>query len=280
MSTTPAIDLPEDNILDDYNNSAIMPVNAPPAPNYSKDYLLPAPSDNLETGDADDTIEYSEAGDDAEQAEQEVHETVAEEDTSVCTQDQSPPGRFRFRHHGIRRNLGSPKTKSKKYQCIYCPLTADSKRELNQHHRSSHGIMTCVDCRKNFPTPDALQQHRYIHQTNREQFKCEICDEVSAFESDMKRHRAKLDEERMWYCDSPNCDRSFKRKSDMTSHTKTHTNEVQKCPAQGCDYSNMDPRNLKCHMKCHSNEKPLKCSMCSERFKHYQQLKRHKENHP
>ena len=140
--------------------------------------------------------------------------------------------------------------------------------------------MTCVDCRKQFPTPDALKRHRYIHQTNREQFKCEICGEVSAFESDMKRHRAKHDEERMWYCDGPNCARSFKRKSDMTSHGKTHTNEVQKCPAQGCDYSNMDPRNLRRHMKCHSNKKPLKCPMCPERFKHYQQLKRHKENHP
>ena len=151
---------------------------------------------------------------------------------------------------------------------------------MNAHHRSSHGIMTCVDCDKTFPTPDALQRHRYIHQQNHEHFKCEICDYITAFESDMKRHKIQHVDEKMWDCTNSNCDRSFKRKSDMTSHAKTHTNDDQKCPAQGCDYSNKDPRNLKQHMKCHSNVKPLKCPMCQERFKHYQQLKRHKENHP
>ena len=110
VDATLANNLPEDNILDDYDNAAIMPVNAPPAPDYSKDYPLPAPTDNLETGDTDDTIEYS---DTLNEMEQEEHETMAVEDTSVRTQDQSPPGRFRFRHHGIRRNLGSPKTKTK-----------------------------------------------------------------------------------------------------------------------------------------------------------------------
>ena len=56
MPEPPAINLPEDNIVDDYDNAAIMPVNAPPAPDYSKDYPLPVPSDNLGTGNTDDTI--------------------------------------------------------------------------------------------------------------------------------------------------------------------------------------------------------------------------------
>ena len=127
------------------------------------------------------------------------------------TLEQSPPGRFRFKHHSIKRNLGSPKSKPKKYNCLYCPVIADTKRELNEHHRSSHGVMTCVDCGKRFPTPDALQRHLYIHQTDHKQFKCEVCGHLTAFESDMKRHKAKHEEERMWYCDGPNCDRSFKR---------------------------------------------------------------------
>ena len=151
---------------------------------------------------------------------------------------------------------------------------------MNAHHRSSHEIMTCVDCDKTFPTLDTLQRHRYIHQQNHEHFKCEICNYITAFESDMKRHKIQHVDEKMWNCTNPNCDKSFKRKSDMTSHAKTHTNDDQRCPAQGCDYSNKDPRNLKRHMKCHSNVKPLKCPICPERFKHYQQLKQHKENHP
>ena len=105
--------------------------------------------------------------------------------------------------------------------------------------------MTCVDCGKRFPTPDALHRHWYIHQLNREQYKCEICGETAAFESDFKRHMAKHEDERMWHCVDPSCDRTFKQKSDMTSHAKTHTSELQKCPAHGCDYTNKDPRNLK-----------------------------------
>ena len=264
------LDLPDDNLIADYDNSEIMPVNAPPVPDYSKDYPLPASDDK---NDTDATVEYSDV--DAQ-----MDDAANPNTDSHIGEEQSPPGRFNYRHHGIRRNLGSPKTKPKKFQCIYCPTVTDSKRDMNTHHRSSHGIMTCVDCGKTFPTPDSLQGHRYIHQQDHEHFKCEICDYMTAFESDMKWHKIQHVDEKMWDCTNPNCDRSFKRKSDMTSHAKTHINDDQRCPAQGCDYSNKDPRNLKRHMKIHSNVKPLKCPMCPERFKYHQQLKRHKENHP
>ena len=264
---------PDPNLPAEYDNSDIMPVNAPPAPDYSKDYPLPT---NIDEANPDETVEYADEDENIE-----TNETVIDPpDSGTQPTPSSPTGRFRYRHHGIRRNLGSPKIKHKKYRCIYCPVVEESKRELNAHHRSSHGIMFCVDCNKSFPTPDALQRHRYIHQQNREQFKCDLCGYITAFESDMKRHKVQHEDEKTWYCDDPNCSRTFKRKLDMTSHAKTHTNEDQRCPAQGCDYTNKDARNLKRHMKCHSNEKPLKCSMCPERFKHYQQLKRHKENHP
>ena len=238
------LEIPDHNILADYDNSVIMPVNAPPVPDYSKDYPLPA---NMDEPDTDDTIEYT---DDDENTERDQHAQPAPDPPGSGNQltpsrEQSPPGCFKYRHHGIRRNLGSPKTKPKKYHCIYCPVVEETKRELNAHHRSSHGIMTCVDCNKKFPTPDALQRHRYIHQQNCEQFKCELCGYVTAFESDMKRHKIQHEDEKTWYCDGPNCSRTFKRKSDLTSHTKTHTNEDQRCPAQGCDYTNKDARNLK-----------------------------------
>ena len=51
VEATLANNLPDDNILDEYDNAAIMPVNAPPAPDYSKDYPLPGPMNNQETGD-------------------------------------------------------------------------------------------------------------------------------------------------------------------------------------------------------------------------------------
>ena len=190
------LEIPESNQTLEDDNTDIMPVDAPPVPDYSKEYPLQTESQPNEE-DTDDTLPYAE-GDDAV-----VDATTT---SPTCSPDQSPTGRFRFRHHGISRNLSSKKTKLKTYSWMYCPVTADSKRELNQHHQVLHGIMTCVDCNKQFPTPDALQRHQYIHQQNREQFTCNVCGEISAFESDMKRHKAKHDDERTWYCSNPKCD--------------------------------------------------------------------------
>ena len=132
------LDLLEDNLMTDYDNSEIMPMNAPPVPDYSKDYPLPASKDK---NDTDETIEYSDVDAQMDDASNPTFDS-----RTGGEQSQSPPGRFNYKHHGIRRNLGSPKTRPKKYQCIYCPTVTDSKREMNTHHRSSHGIMTCADC--------------------------------------------------------------------------------------------------------------------------------------
>ena len=247
------------NLLDLYDNANILPVGAPPLPDHMKE---------MEQDDHDN---------DSEETIPEPGPALADEAPKPV--EHSPPGHFRVKEYGIRKNVISPKSKLKRYHCIICNATKDSKKELNDHHRKTHGVMSCVDCNKQFPTPDALQRHRYIHQPDREQYTCDICGQTSAFESDMRRHQAKHEDDKLWYCSNPNCDRTFKRKSDMTSHLKTHTNKDQKCPAQGCNYTNKDPRNLKRHMKCHSNEKPLTCPWCPARFKHYQQQKRHKENH-
>ena len=149
------LDLPVHNPLAGYDNSEIMPVNTPRVPDYSKDHPLPAPLPaNVDETNTDDTIEYADDDENTER-DQNTPDPPGAGNHPTLVREQSPPGRFKYRHHGIRRNLGSPKTKPKKYHCIYCPVVEDTKRELNAHHRSSHGIMTCVDCNKKFPTPDA-----------------------------------------------------------------------------------------------------------------------------
>ena len=259
-----------DSILDTYENEDILPVDAAPLPDISKDLQTtdsPHESDNADN--SSDTIEY-EAN----------PSNPSKDDTDrVVTPDHSPRGQIKFKHYGIRRNYTSPESNRKKYSCLYCEVICKSKREINDHHRKNHGAMSCVDCSKTFPTPDALQRHRYIHFSNRQLFKCEVCGETAAFESDMKRHKAKHVPTKKWFCVYPGCNKDFKRKSDLTSHAITHTGTPQQCPEIGCEYTNANPKNLKRHMKIHSDLKPLKCALCDERFKHHQQLKRHRENH-
>ena len=210
------------SILDTYENEEILPVNAAPMPDFSKDM-----------GNEDKTQEANDSDNSSDTIVYDTQNNKNDKGKDV-TLDHSPRGQIKFKHYGIRRNYSSPQSKGKKYKCLYCEVTRGSKREINDHHRKTHGQMTCVECSKTFPTPDALQRHLYIH---------------------------------------------FKRKSDLTSHAITHTGKPKHCPEPGCDYSNVNPRNLKQHMKVHSDTKPIKCPMCEKRFKHHQQLKRHREDH-
>ena len=91
------LDLPANNILADYDNSDIMPVNAPPVPDYSKDYPLPA---NIYDTNADDTVEYADEDENAEKN-REAPDPPGAGDQPTLTHEQSPPGRFKFRHHSI-----------------------------------------------------------------------------------------------------------------------------------------------------------------------------------
>ena len=80
--------------LDIYDNAKLMPVDATPVPDYSKDYPPPTEMDQIGNEDTDDTIPYAEIN-------QSVTEPGTSDNVTVETQEHSPPGRFRYRHHGI-----------------------------------------------------------------------------------------------------------------------------------------------------------------------------------
>ena len=101
-------------------------------------------------------------------------------------------------------------------------------------------MVQCPDSHDVFPTPDALQRHRYVHNT-RHQFKCHICNKICGFKSDLDMHMAVHIEEKMWPCPYDDCNREFKRKLDLTAHEVTHTGEDFICEFAGCSYKNKDP---------------------------------------
>ena len=165
-------------------------------------------------------------------------------------------GSIRYRHYGIRRQ--SPKsTCNINMRCFYCDETEifHSKRELNEHHRTTHTTVQCPDCCRVFPTLDALQRHRYVHNTTH-QFKCHICNKICGFKSDLDMHMTVHIKEKMWPCPHDDCNREFKRKSDLTAHEVTHTGEDFICEFAGCHYKNKDPRLVKRHQRVHTKKKP------------------------
>ena len=187
----------------------------------------------------------------------------------------SPKGRMKIKHYGIIRQ--SPKAGPAYHHCCYREgdEVFHSKKELNNHHRMVHTKVKCPDCVKIFPTPDALQRHRYLHNEDH-QFKCALCNKTCAFQSDLDLHMAKHSEEKIWYCSYDDCNRDFKQKSDLTAHEVVHKGEDFLCEFPGCSYKNKDPRLVKRHQRVHTKKKMVKCTECTEKFVFYMQMNRHR----
>ena len=189
------------------------------------------------------------------------------------TEELSPRGKISYKHYGIVRQSPS-KSKGRTMICLYCEHVFHSKKAINDHHKAEHTSVKCPDCPKIFPTPDALQRHRYIHDESH-QFKCAICNKLCAFQSDLDMHMFIHATDRKWYCPFDGCDRDFKCKSDLTAHEVVHTGETFMCEFSTCTYTNKDPRLVKRHQRVHTQVAKVKCPDCAEKFVFYQQMKRH-----
>ena len=183
-------------------------------------------NDDITDNNSEETVDYN--------ANQAVDQAVSDEEL------ESPKGKLRYKHYGIVRQ--SPTTgKPKIMYCSFCEARFDSKKKLNNHHKAEHTRVKCPDCSKVFPTPDALQRHRYLHKESH-RFKCALCNKICAFKSDLDLHMAIHNNDRIWYCTQDGCNRDFKRKSDLTAHEVVHKGEDFMCEFPTCSYTNKDPQ--------------------------------------
>ena len=81
----------------------------------------------------------------------------------------------------------------------------------------------------------------------------------------------------MGYQTCMTCQKTFKSKSELNKHVVSHSGKTWNC--QKCKYFTNDPRNLRAHMHLHGPSSRYPCENCNKSFKHYQQLKRHREEH-
>ena len=175
------------------------------------------------------------------------------------------------------RRKNKPTTNTRRYRCQVCERVFEMQSELNHHFRKRHPPVQCEICKKSCATPNTLDRHMYKHKTRNQ--KCRYCEQSFAFKSELHGHMIVHQGESGFFCED--CDKSFKRYQELVAHEKTHTGEIHRCTETDCDYKAKDIRYLKIHMKTtHAREENYlyQCEICEERFKFFEQRKRHYNN--
>ncbi|XP_055301541.1 zinc finger protein OZF-like [Sitodiplosis mosellana] len=139
---------------------------------------------------------------------------------------------------------------------------------------------------------------------NEKRHKCLLCDYVTDFTTDLKRHIFKHTGERPFPCSV--CQKRFTQKQHLQSHMKTHVDEFlfscSNCSQgfhhsegkveheTGCkvrryvchlckEFSSLHKTNLEVHLRVHTGERPFECDQCSKTFNQRSNLICHRNSH-
>ena len=190
-----------------------------------------------------------------------------------------PPTNTPETGNNVQKGKGSFATRSftlrrhQKYRCKLSKEVLDSAHLSTVHHQQKHGILCCDECNKAFNNPTSLVRHKYQHRDLR--FHC-ACGASFAFSSQLQTYSVVHCCHASQHCMYPNCNRSFKNKGDLKSHTSEHYGKLHECP--DCDYKNSDIQNLELHRLKHSDINKYVCKCCRQGFKYDTQLRQHRND--
>ncbi|XP_011860144.1 PREDICTED: zinc finger protein 226-like [Vollenhovia emeryi] len=174
------------------------------------------------------------------------------------------------------------KTISKKFQCSVCKKAFSTAYNYKQHigiHFTDQQKFHCKDCGVSFAWKSTLNKHIANNHSSDgpQKFVCEICPKVYSTLSQVNEH-VKRDhlKQRNHVC--LHCGKSFFKKFDLKTHSRTHTNErPYVCRVCGKRFHHQS--HIIRHERTHSGERPYTCDICQRTFMQPSSLKAHKQKH-
>lgn len=127
------------------------------------------------------------------------------------------------------------------FTCTHCPRTFNTSADLRQHQRKSHGL-DVGPCKRPKKTPNCEQccngflteQNYELHMTSAHQKaetemeKCNICGKLIR---SLAQHLKNVHEAHRFFCEYPECGKTFSKRTGLDRHTATHTKAVNfRCP--------------------------------------------------
>ena len=176
----------------------------------------------------------------------------------------------------LKRHMKNVHCTEKKFQCELCERKFASHVYLNAHKRYHSGERKhiCSFCGKGYITASDLYHHEKIH-ANKRAYKCQICSKAFNTSSDLHKHKICVHQDRsQWKYECSFCQRRFPLKTNLDTHTKTHTGE-RNFLCHLCDRKCINKSVLKRHIESHSIAKTFKCNLCLQGYKYQKSLDIH-----
>ena len=147
-------------------------------------------------------------------------------------------------------------------QSLNCP-----KKNLNDHHRKTHGDIKYPDCDEMFHTPSSLHRHNYRHKELK--FKCTTCGDSFPFQFQLTDHQISHTTKQPHKCAQSGCSKTFKNASSFRKHRLLHDGHKHFCKEKNCNYWSYNERNLSTHKIGHGDKNRYGCKKCGEGFMYH-----------
>ncbi|XP_063702042.1 putative zinc finger protein 840 [Culicoides brevitarsis] len=167
------------------------------------------------------------------------------------------------------------------YKCTVCEMEFRFKKDRNEHqkeHRSTEKTFACEfeGCGKKFGLESYLQRHMKERHMN-DKFICELCAMRCASKNTLKTHMRTHTDERPYVCKEPDCNKAFRRTSDLYYHMSSHSEKRSHvCMECGAAYKlKFALRNHRKQVHKVQGDKLLQCPECDREYLFKNQLEQH-----